>query len=121
MKQIIPSFYVWNIVELAQAKHAEEQAANCNRYFARMQPRYIFILNVNIAPTTFDEDYAKFLDTCSCNNISPKKYSMVIRSDANSWIRIVKKCDDHPCKKSHKIPRSQLPTKQDIDQIKKGF
>lgn len=34
--------------------------------------------------------------------------------DESAGYLVVKKCGDHPCKKSHKIPRSQLPNKQDI-------
>lgn len=38
--------------------------------------------------------------------------------DESAGYLVVKKCGDHPCKKSHKIPRSQLPTKQEINEIK---
>lgn len=38
--------------------------------------------------------------------------------DESAGYLVQRKCGDHPCKKAHKIPRSQLPTKQDINEIK---
>lgn len=89
MKQIIPLFYVWNIVELSQAEEAEKAIYNPNSWhYGQTNPPYIFLINLNMAPTTFDEDHIKFLDICSCNNLSPEKYSMMVSSDARTWIRI---------------------------------
>jgi hypothetical protein len=34
---------------------------------------------------------------------------------------VVKKCGGKPCKKAHLIPRSQLPTKQDIEHVKQDY
>lgn len=38
--------------------------------------------------------------------------------DESAGYLVKRNCGDHQCKKVHKIPSSQLPTKQDISEIK---